>query len=159
MKSINSNINWVDMVNYKIDRLINSRDTATKQHFLLYHCSRYLRESVLMEKSTRNLSSCHVQTRPAYQDLSANVLSYLNQLDPARRRASRRHTLTSYREKEHYVPGPGSKMFSPGTESIVSTQPSAASSTTKFSWTNSSKKMFIVLLCWHGPDLVKPWCG
>lgn len=54
-----------------------------------------------MEKSMRNLSSCHVLTRPAYHTLSANMLSYLNQLDPARRHASRRHTPTSHREKRN----------------------------------------------------------
>lgn len=45
------------------------------------------------------LFSCHVQTRPAYQAPAAYALSYLNQLDPAGRDASRRHTLTSYRER------------------------------------------------------------
>lgn len=38
-------------------------------------------------------------------------------------------------KKEHYVPGWGSKMFSPGTEIIVSTQLCAASSTHMISWT------------------------
>lgn len=36
-------------------------------------------------------SAGHVQTRPAFQDLSANVLSPLNQLDPSGRGARRRH--------------------------------------------------------------------
>lgn len=57
----------------------------------------------------------------------ANVLSYLNQLDPARRSASRRHTPTATENKEHYVPGSRSRIFSPGSERIASTKQRAAS--------------------------------
>lgn len=39
-------------------------------------------------------SAGHVQTRPAFQDLSANVLSPLNQLDPSGHGARRRHRCT-----------------------------------------------------------------
>lgn len=79
------------------------------------------------KKQVHMTSSCHVQTRPAYQDLSNNVLSYLNQLDPARRSASRRHTPTATENKEHYVPGWRSRIFSPSSERIVSTKQRAAS--------------------------------
>lgn len=78
------------------------------------------------KKQVHMTSSCHVQTRPAYQDLSANVLSYLNQLDPARHRASRRHTPTATENKEHYVPGSWSRIFSPNSERIVSTKQQTA---------------------------------
>lgn len=68
-------------------------------YFLLHHRSVHLRKPALMEKYTAEApSACHVQTRPAYQDPSANVLSYLNQLDPSRPGARRRHTPNHYRE-------------------------------------------------------------
>lgn len=100
-----------------------------------------------MEKSTRNLSSCHVQTRPAYQALSANMLSSLSQLDPARQRASRRHTPTSYREKGTLCSWPRLKNVFTSTESIISTQLYAASCTHSSSPEQTVvKKLFIALL-------------
>lgn len=79
------------------------------------------------KKQVHMTSSCHVQTRPAYQDLSANVLSYLNQLDPAGHSASRRHTPTATENKERYVPGSWSRIFSPNSVRIASTKQGAAS--------------------------------
>lgn len=110
-----------------------------------------------MEKSMRNLSSCHVLTRPAYQAPSANMLSYLNQLDPARRSASRRHTLTSHREKGTLCSWPRLKNVFTRHRSIVSAM-SVQAHPLMFSWTNSSKTMFMVPLCRYSPDLAKTRC-
>lgn len=135
------------MIHRHAVRLINCQISALRQSFLLYHCWLHLKESVLMEKSMRNLSSCHVQTRPAYQALSANMLSSLNQLDPARQRASRRHTPTSYREKGTLCSWPRLKNVFTSTESIISTQLYAASSTHSSSPEQTVvKKLFIALL-------------
>lgn len=103
------------------------------------------------KKQVHMTSSCHVQTRPAYQDLSSNVLSYLNQLDPARHNASKRHTPTATENKEHYVPGSGSRIFSPSSERIASTKQRAASKHLKrFPDCRVVKEMFYrpTLLTW-----------
>lgn len=57
-------------------------------------------------------------------------------------------------KKEHYVPGPGSKMFSPALKALYKyTALRSLFHSLKFSWTNSSKKVV------YSPSRALMWCG
>lgn len=125
--------------------LINWQDIARKLTFLLCHSSRHLREPVHMEKST-NQSSCHVQTRPAYQALSANALLLFESTWPCWAECQQTsHYNQLHRNRNTMFLALAQKRFLLRTGCIVSTRLSAASSLLGSFCTNSSKTMFTIL--------------